>query len=183
MAAETHVQDAGAARKVKAVHVHDGTAVRAAKEIWVQDAVAARKVFQAFTVVNPLPGGTAESVTVEPTSAIAGWRFSPDGTVDRRIRVSYFYAHNWGNPTTPGAGDSLYIRAVLNSGTGLGGDSFNTWLPFNIAREWRCSRNSPPGAATMDIDVQIATDAAGTNIIAQTTTMKYTAAATVESGA
>lgn len=183
MAKKLYIGVGGAWRNMKAGGIGVGGVYRTVKGGWIGVGGAWRQFFQNFVVVNPLPGGSSTHLVVEPQAATAGWRFSPDGTVHRRAGGNYFYSHNWGNPTTPGAGNSLYIRAILNSGSGVQGDALSSPLLLSVAREWRCVRNPPPGIATLNIDVQIAADAGFTNIIASTGVTKYTASAQVESNA
>ncbi len=173
MAAETHVQDAAAARKAKEVHVHDGTAVRAAKEVWVHDGVAARKVFQAAAIVNPLPGGTVFDVVTDPEDALARLTFVGNGQVQNQYSA---VLHDWFVPTTTNIGNNYWIRATLQSGALSGGDSVGVWLNIGLSRNWQRNRTSP-GTSTAQLLIEIATDSGGTNIVTSGT---YTLEAQVD---
>lgn len=67
-----------------------------------------------------------------------------------------------------GSAADFWVRATLNSGTL---DGFNsgtgTWLALSTSRQWAVLRpSSSAGEDTADIDLDIATDASGSNIIA-----------------
>jgi hypothetical protein len=114
-------------------------------------------------VVNPLAGGEAYDASF--STAIAGWRFNNNGTVDKRAQAVFTTNHNWFSPPggTPGA--SYWARLTVNSGTGPSGSAIGAWIAISTAPQWTLSR-STTGTTTGSYTIQIASDAAGANIVA-----------------
>lgn len=167
MAAEAHVQDAGAARKAKEAHVHDGTAVRAAKEIWVQDAVAARKVFQAGAIVNPLGTLTVSDTETSPTQALGRITFGTDGSISY-VGNGAGGTANWFAPAQAGIGSGYWIR-VTNSGGDLWGESYVSGSLNQLSAALQLTWSIVGGLKIVNATVQIYSDAGGTTLVSSGT--------------
>jgi hypothetical protein len=96
-------------------------------------------------VVNPLAGGTAYSTAF-------------DFTTD----------HNWFRPPGGTPGGSYWARLTVNSGTGPSGSAVGSWIAISSVPQWTLSR-STNGTTTGTYTIQIASDAAGANILASGT--------------
>lgn len=119
-------------------------------------------------VVSPLPGGTSEATLIGATCQVT-LVFGSNGTVSATKTGSATWnqgpvAHNWfnGAPST-GIGNNFWVRATLNSGT-LNGGTTGVWLQLSSDRTWNVLRSSA-GTQTANLTLQIATDAAGANIV------------------
>lgn len=186
MAAETHVQDASAARRAKEAHVHDGAAVRAAKEIWVHDGVAARKVFAGGFASYVSPLACQGQTYADSGYGSAGCVLSilPNGTwsIDG-FNFGALAAGNWGNPTTPGLGADHYVRFTLEETSGSTSNTSWTsttgWLQIGTGQTARVTAEAPTAnrSRSARYTVQIATDAAGANVVSTTTGVTLSAAA------
>lgn len=122
---------------------------------------AVRPMFSSGGIVNPLPGGTFSAARA--TTCTSNARFNVDGTVDHVIVGSSTFKHYW---HTGGGDTSLYIRFTLVSGDTPNNGTLNTWQQLNSARSIGFTVSGPGTIRSATIRVQIATDAAGTNIIA-----------------
>ena len=98
------------------------------------------------------------------------FRVTTDATVDilRNINADLL---NEAIYAEPAPGGTLYVRCTQNSGTALNlGDTLGSWLSLTIsqARNFGLSYMSGggPDLAVANIDLEIAADAAGTNIVA-----------------
>jgi hypothetical protein len=117
-------------------------------------------------VVNPLAGGTAYSTAFD--TATAGWRFNNDGTVSKRLQATFTTDHNWFRPPGGTPGGSYWARLTVNSGTGPSGSAVGSWIAISSVPQWTLSR-STNGTTTGTYTIQIASDAAGANILASGT--------------
>jgi hypothetical protein len=137
---------------------------------------------QASGVIN-ITGASIEDSDLGPSGeAITSVHFNADGTVDKTegaIVTQLSTASDWVIPNEDSA-EVVYIRATEISyvenetnpnifGT-KSGDSLSTWLSLGggQTREWILTSNANTagdGTITWVIDVEIATDAAGANII------------------
>lgn len=105
-----------------------------------------------------------------PTTVSATLTFNTDGTISGTTAgfASHTFSDNWYKPTTASIGSSYYIRATVVTGTNLTSPSSGTtgsWLQLNSARSWANSISSATNKQSK-LTIEIATDAAGTNIIA-----------------
>jgi len=106
-----------------------------------------------------------------PTSALAGWRWNADGTIDR-VASDVWTAFNSGtewidsNPTPAG---NYWVQATLDSGDApTSGPALTTFHALTSTREWTWLESSdPPGSAstlgTLQIDISDESD--GTPIL------------------
>lgn len=152
--------------------------------------------FDAFGAIGSGGGvGVTETVSLSGTSGIpanffgpfpqwngtswytnTGFVFKTDGNIFRQQATTgsgtLFSSLNWNN-TTPST--TYYIR-FTNDSTGLGnqvtpnnGDALNTWHALSSNRSFSFSDNAPFGSygwIFIQCKVEIASDAAGTNILA-----------------
>lgn len=129
-------------------------------------------------VNNPLQGGTAARVVLEPATATAQVIVRRNGTIDMVDGSD----HNWwaAAPDTT-IGDSYYVKLVKNSGddTNQGGLALNTWYQLNTDRTFGQTRNTL-GVRSGTFTLYIATAANDANIIASGS---YTIMAQVDSNA
>jgi hypothetical protein len=119
----------------------------------------------AGAVVNPLLGGLSEETDVFPSSANAAWQFNPDGSIDAQQGGGFAPdVQRWFDPKQAAVGAGYYIRATLVTGIAPGGSLLNTWLALSALRTWNHSRSSV-GQRSCQLTIQIASDAAGSNIV------------------
>lgn len=115
-------------------------------------------------VVSPLPGGESSDYVLFSGTATAGWTFSTAGNVTDEGESGNH--HQWYSPPETGIGAGYWVRATLNSGTSPSGAALATWLSLaSVARQWTLTR-STQGTSTCSLTISIATDAAGTNVVA-----------------
>ena len=104
---------------------------------------------------------------LDPATAQAWWTFNTDGTVDKHdsdTTTQFAAATQWIIPNNPSA--TYYIRATNNSGSNpTSGPALSTWHALTSVRTWTWSR-STNGNTTGSLKIEIATDAAGTDIVA-----------------
>lgn len=110
--------------------------------------------------------GTPNSATcVQPSgTARAGWRFQTDGSLDRNNCAVYStFGNEWSNKNPPG---TYYIRGQLDSGSNpTSGPTLGNWHVLTTEREWEWTQSST-GSNTGTLQIDIATDSGGTNIVA-----------------
>lgn len=110
---------------------------------------------------------TAFDFALSPDTADGAWTFNSDGTVDRTVgaTVTQFKpSSEWIIPNSPTA--TYYIRAQNNAGSNPDtGPALNTWHALTSDRSWAWQQ-STNGSKTGSIQVDIATDSGGTNIVA-----------------
>ena len=164
---ELHYHDGSAVRKAKELHYHDGTAVRKVKEAWYHDGTAVRKVFSGAAIVNPLSIPGIEYSALSSSAQSVWLNFYTDGTLQgfRNGNVS-LWTVNWFAPTQADIGSSYWVRAVLVSGNTPSG-TLNTWLALNAVRGWTLTApaGGPVQVRSCTLQIQIASDAAGANIV------------------
>lgn len=97
------------------------------------------------------------------SSAGVTFRVNSDGTVlvDGDV-MGTFDTYNWIDPTT--GSSAYYVRATTTSGSFTSGTT-GTWLALNTNRTW-VLRTTTLGFASVTATFQVATDAAGTNVVA-----------------
>jgi hypothetical protein len=98
-------------------------------------------------VVNPMPAKTV--YTDSSGTAYARIRYNTDGTIETwdELTAAWIAAGNWYNPTTPGIGNTHYIRMTSTNiidATYLTGTR-DAWLQMNSARTWEAQT---PGGGT-----------------------------------
>jgi hypothetical protein len=89
-------------------------------------------------VISPLAGGTASEFTIAPNLAKAGWRFNPDGSIDKLDGAGWSLSQQlWYSPKTAGIGSSgdYWIKFHLMSGTTPDtSPGFDTWVPLTSSQ-------------------------------------------------
>lgn len=129
MAAESYINDAGTARKVKEIYVNDGGVARKIKEIWVNDGGVARKIWSGIGAV--LTGGTIEVINASPCSM----RVDSDGGMydSRGTSASIVFRYLWMLGGTSSEYECMVDNVVgtftTDAGTG-------TWLNCGTDRLW-----------------------------------------------
>jgi hypothetical protein len=115
----------------------------------------------AMTLALPATQQDANHSDADPADSYAGWRFNPDGTVDRMQNTSNTYnttgIHDWGTPNTS-EGALWEIMATVNSGsvTAAISDSTGVWLALSSERHWaRRDTASVGGAVGYNITIDI----------------------------
>lgn len=94
-------------------------------------------------------------------AAACGFTIKRDGTTTRLIAGAHT---DWANPKNGTVGDAFWVRVTPTSGTMSSGTT-SSWLQLNSDRLWTVSR-AVVGTKTCVCTIQIATDAAGSNIVA-----------------
>ena len=106
---------------------------------------------------------------VDPDTAGAGWVFNSDGTVDEEDGVlTQFQPGTEWSSKQPSPPATLYIRATPDTGsvpTVAASAAVNTWLALSTNRAWIWEQDVP-GTYQGSVKVEIAWDAAGSNIAA-----------------
>ncbi len=106
-------------------------------------------------------------------SATAAWSFQTDGTVDYTLNCTTTQWQNnveWIDSQPSPQGD-YWIRATVDAGSTPGGSAVGSWLKLTGSgaanRSWDWTKTLP-GAGTVSgtLRIEIATDAAGSNIVA-----------------
>ena len=174
---ELHYKDGGTWRKAKELHYRDGGVWRKLKEAWYRDGGVWRKVFSAGGVVNPLPFTYwIDVTTLSPADATAAIQFRSDGVLNIYGSLG-IDALSWFAPTEVGIGAAYWIRLTVTSGDGPNsGDSTGAWLSLSVTRTWSWTVTSNSGGLRSGVvTVQIATDSAGSNIVASKTGVNISA--------
>jgi hypothetical protein len=135
---------------------------------------AARPVLVTSGVVSPLNITDAIRTTVSPTVATATVDFNSDGTGTSTAAISGTNSWSWYSPTTTNIGSSFWIRATLVSGTTPTSGTMNTWISLSTGPNWS-NTLSGTGFRVSEIQFDIATDSAGTNIVATDASVTITA--------
>lgn len=110
------------------------------------------------------------SNTVNPTSAVAGWKFKTDGTLfETNIGGTYNVQFNAGTEwcnTTPS--QTYYLRCTVINGILDGGSSAtNTWLALTTERTYQVVDSTVSGSSNqVQLKIEIASDSGGSNILA-----------------
>lgn len=130
-------------------------------------------------MVNPLPGGSAVSAVTSPGASGASITVQFDGQIVGSGNVSSFL-HNWFQPTSAGVGASYWVRFTLDGGDAVTGGTTGAWLQLNTNRTISYTVPGPGlGQLFGAFRIQIATDAAGANIVADSGPSAYTMQAEV----
>lgn len=116
-------------------------------------------------VVNPIPVTNIEDNEVWPASAYAQVYVQNDGTLWVSGDASVG-GPNWFAPAQAGIGTGYWVRVTKNSGTNnTGGSALGVWLSLTGSLFWGWSK-ATMGTIVANIDIDIATDALGANIVA-----------------
>jgi hypothetical protein len=122
-------------------------------------------------IVVPFLGWFALEYVPGGSDAVASFSIAGDGSwswVGNNIQRTG--SVQWYTPITGGIGAGYWVRMISTYvwGSGLTGPAKNTWLPLTSTRTWLAtSPNSSNQLNGEDFIIQIATDAAGANIVAQ----------------
>jgi hypothetical protein len=103
--------------------------------------------------------------------------FSPGGYAAATVRVEnnggyygrerdqgYYLLAQWWDPLGAGVGAGRWVRATTASPSLLTGSATGVWLDLSTSREWRLQRQAQ-GNSTVNIDLEVAADPDGANII------------------
>lgn len=117
-------------------------------------------------VAYRLDPGTYLDAAFSPNDAQVDFSVNSNGSVLATAGVSFpttLTSYNWITPTT--GSTTHYVRATLTSGTFTSGTT-GTWLALTSNRSWRTAFTSnSPGSKVTIATFEIATDAAGTNVV------------------
>lgn len=129
--------------------------------------------------VAPSQSGRYESSVTEWTTTTTfvlktGFKFKSDGTVAATsFGVGSGITPNWYLTTTAGVGSGFWINAEIVSNIGNGafstsGDALGTWHQLNADRTFECGVKivGSESSRAVNYRIRIATDAAGSNVIA-----------------
>jgi len=108
-------------------------------------------------VKNPIPVTAIADLDVGGTP-VASVTFGTNGSLSG-IGTGTVVGDQWYSELTTGIGNSCWIRMTKNSGADPTSGALNTWLALSSARTWSWS-----GVKTANVKLEIAYDAAGTNI-------------------
>lgn len=128
-----------------------------------------------MSLVVPLPGGTTDSDGTAPGPATVDLNVTSDGRVTGSGSTTPI-AQNWFQPTTASIGTNFWVRASLTGGSAPSAGTTGSWLQLSSSRQWTNTRITLPGSKTSTLLIEIASDAAGANII---TSGSYTLTATL----
>lgn len=124
--------------------------------------------FSGTGVVSPVPVTTVSDTAVDPGDAIATMTFNSNGTITLSGNLSAG-GSNWRDPTQTGVGSSFWIRATKTAGTTHNiGATLDTWHSASGAVAFGWSQTTT-GTKSATYTIEIATDSAGTNIVATKT--------------
>jgi hypothetical protein len=124
------------------------------------------------SVVEPLPGGTADNTVASGSTAQTGWSIENDGQVINEENPSVpVVDHHWFLPRTNGIGGNYYLRATKLAGDNpdLGSSTLGIWGSLSGDRNWVLTNNVPGTTKSCTLLIEIALDAAGANVLASGT--------------
>jgi hypothetical protein len=107
--------------------------------------------------------GTVSRLVASPGTATSSIRLNDDGSITYATGTTN-PAGAWFTPTTGGVGASYWARVTVNAGA-LSSGTAGSWVAISSAPLWSRIR-SGIGSDQVDFTLQIASDAAGTNIVA-----------------
>lgn len=114
-----------------------------------------------------LVGAAVGDDILQPATASCSFTFGTDGAGTFTGNLSPA-STPWFTPLTAGIGSSYWVKVTLNTGTAPGGDVTGSWLALSSARSWSLTR-AINGTVSNNLTVQIASDAAGANVVATAT--------------
>lgn len=118
-------------------------------------------------VVNPFPLTNVEDDQLFPVpgSASASFTVRVDGTMSVAGNGSSG-GTNWYLPTSSGIGTGFWIRVTKTAGVAnTSGSALGSWLAISGTLAWTWSK-AGIGTLSATLDVDVATDALGANIVA-----------------
>lgn len=118
-------------------------------------------------ILNPIQITVLSDFELTPTDANGGIQFNTDGTFSLTGNATVA-GSNWRIPTLAGVGTGIWVRLTVTLGSnpnGVGDAAISTWLEITTGRKWHWVRTST-GARTATCTVELASDAAGTSILA-----------------
>ena len=127
-----------------------------------------------FSVVITGTENTLTQTTSSSDLSIRGFTLRTDGyTYDYANSSESVTFANWGSPVgSTGAGNNYWARVTATTtdptpGLTLQGSTRNTWLQLNTARSfgYRKTTTGTTGTNEVEFQVEIATDAAGSNVV------------------
>jgi hypothetical protein len=112
----------------------------------------------------------ATDIEFSPTDALASWSFLSDGTVDK-VTGGQFQAGTEWNDAQPTPSATYYIRAQLDADDAPDtGPTLGSWHALSTTRTWEWietrNTNGPTRTSAGTLQIDIATDSGGTNIVA-----------------
>lgn len=110
---------------------------------------------------------TVLTSVLSPATATAQVSLGTDGSASYQDSAGTTN-FNWRAPSQSGVGANYWARLTVNTGSTPTGAATGSWLQLNTARTWTLSR-SGIGTTTANLTLQIARDAAGTDIAATRT--------------
>lgn len=128
---------------------------------------ACRPNMVASLVVSPLPGG--QSFATSGVSVTVTLTFARAGTVlaTKSGAAAWLVGpvnHNWAITPSATVGDAFWIRATSTSGTPSTG-TVGSWTAMSSDQQWTVTRAVAGGTKSWIATFEIATDAAGANIV------------------
>ena len=124
-----------------------------------------RESTSAVTLVNR----TVEWASISPNNAYAGVQYSNDGSAQtaEAITLSWGNVADWLDGGTPG---DYYIRCTNAGPDPTGGSAEDVWLRLDTTRNWYVVEvTNGLSTTSAALIIEIATDAAGSNIVASCT--------------
>jgi len=110
--------------------------------------------------------GTATSSAPTSSAATATLNVNSDGSFNLIGSDTGTVNGSWIKPNRTGVGNSYWVRFTITSGTVTTGTT-GSWLALSSNQSW--TKSATNGAASVTGTLEIATDAAGANIIAACT--------------
>lgn len=133
--------------------------------------------FYTASLSATLAGDNAAHTNSVPTNCYAGVSLNSNGTEYAYSALGSATGTDLGDWLESGSADQFWARCTLNAGTLDGANSgTGSWLQLSTTRNWAIVRTTV-GTDTADIDIDIATDSGGSNIVASA---NYTLSATEE---
>jgi len=121
-----------------------------------------------FSVVTPFMAVTAVTIYRETTlgsaasiSVLNDGSIGQAGNTDSGVPVQA----GWGTPISGTPGNNYWVRATMVSGS-LSSGTINTWINITSTVTWGRSDPSGGGSTGCVLYLQLATDAAGSSIVA-----------------
>lgn len=131
----------------------------------------------AIVNARPVLSGTSgapnldSDFAIDPATAEAGWTFNSSGDLTRVSGTAHnkgeWYALPWKTTHETPVPQTYYIRATLDNGDAPdSGPALNTWHALSSTRTWYWQASGGFDLSSGRLLIEIATDAAGTNVVA-----------------